>query len=725
VISEVTPVSQLVKESIWHFIGYFHLEELLSKTPIIYSGAGTYPQQTIDFPTTAPVSHEAKVLVSVGRETPSVKLALPAEPQVIFHLRAEPIVPVAVTLPEVNPPLDLSMVLPRPNGAAISIDTEHGGSGSASVKTVHQQVSAIYTVGESQYSDIHISQANALFDVDVMRGAPGAIAQAGLDHARMQALGEGAEELAELIEEAIEALPSNVIPESPADGIHRASATDDGELQIKVPLESDVAAETVEPGRYVNGERVGDAEAARDVIEAQVGKIDSALEAATPVEHGQGAPVTTPDGGAVHVATGPGPTGGIAQEAVTGGNDLVNAAMLYDLADAAGSMIVRGDVHVTDAIVQVNVLQDNDQANASGDHASGFSSAGFLAAAVAANEAGSGGADNAVTTAAVFVQETGPVYGNVMLGGWPGSLIWQVDYVQGNLYDLTTVEQTNLILDGDIAEQTTTGTHFVATLGEDGAINLVQLSELGASYDLIIVGGHLYEVNAIVQVNVLLDDDIVDQVAEGDGGSQAINTDGNTLSNDAAIVRIGGDSYKPLDGSPEALAHAIGSMQTEFDASLTTGLPGNGTDTLKVLYITGDYYNYNVLVQTNLLHDADQVQQVAPAAGGAAEAGQPSGTAQTADTGSNTLQNVALLVNVDSTSDYQFVGGEVYEDTLLVQANIVADEDEGNAADLHPDVVATLAALSGGADDAAPGGDSPVDHAGTSASVDVIGGVLA
>jgi hypothetical protein len=335
-----------------------------------------------------------------------------------------------------------------------------------------------------------------------------------------------------------------------------------------------------------------------------------------------------------------------------------------------------------------------------------------------------------VTNEAAFVEEPGPIYGNVVLGGVPGSLIWQVDYVQGNLYDLTTVEQYNVVVDMDISEQTTTGTHFVATLGENGAINLVQLSELGASYDLIIVGGNRYEFNAVVQVNVLLDDDIVDQVADGSAAAgQTTNTDGNLLDNDAAIVRIGGDSYKPLTGDPASLADAIDAKQTEFDYSLATGLPGNGTDTLKILYVTGDYYNYNILLQTNVLNDADHVQQVAPEASPPAgcqtgEAEGADGLTQTVDAGSNALQNIALLVNVGSTSDYQYVGGEVYEDTLLVQANIVADADTGTAADLHPDLVAAIAALSGSADDTASTHDIP-HHPDTSASVDVIGGVLA
>jgi hypothetical protein len=724
-------VSQLVTESVWHFAGYMHLEELLSRTPIRYSGAGEHGPLAIDSSATNPVREPADALFPGGKDAPALKVELSAGQPLIFvpqpgtHLfESEPSssppaleVPalerLAFQLPEVNAALDLTTVLPGMVGSAARAgivrqgEDEFDGEGATRVV----KVVATYTVGEDQHSDIHLAQANALIDADVLRGDPAALIDAGLEP-RLQEAGEVSPELLELVQDAIDVLPSDLAPPPLADGIERVNATLDSELKPELPEHGGGEAEAVEPGRYVNGERVGDSGTSADVIGGQIAKMDAAAEKVAPVEHGASEPQTSPDG-PVHVVTGDKPTGGVAQEAITGGNDLVNAAVLYDLADAQASMIVVGDIYVTNVIAQVNVLQDLDAIDSE--------SPALLGSVVAGND---------VSNEATFVEETGPIYGNVLLGGGPGSLIWQVDYVRGNFYDVTTVEQYNVVLDADIGEQTTTGSHFVATLGENGALNLAQLSELG-TYDLIIVGGNLYEFNAIVQVNVLLDDDAVKQAIDGPPsgqGAQSVDAAGNVLDNDAAIVRIGGDSYKPLAGDPAALADAVGNMQTEIDPTLATGLPGNGTDTLKVLYITGDYYNYNLLLQTNVLDDADQVQQVGAADTPAiadGEDGEQAGPAtQTAVTDGNALQNVALLVNVGSTSDYQFVGGQVYEDTLLVQANIVTDDGEATGSDLHPDVVAVIAAMSGSAGDAVAPHDTPHYHPDVGSGVDVMGGIL-
>jgi hypothetical protein len=66
----------------------------------------------------------------------------------------------------------------------------------------------------------------------------------------------------------------------------------------------------------------------------------------------------------------------------------------------------------------------------------------------------------------------------------------------------------------------------------------------------------------------------------------------------------------------------------------------------------------------------------------------------------------------------------VYEDTLLVQANIVTDDGEATGSDLHPDVVAAIAAMSGSAGDAVAPHNTPHDHPDVGSGVDVMGGIL-
>jgi hypothetical protein len=132
--------------------------------------------------------------------------------------------------------------------------------------------------------------------------------------------------------------------------------------------------------------------------------------------------------------------------------------------------------------------------------------------------------------------------------------------------------------------------------------------------------------------------------------------------------------------------------------------------------VSGDYYDYNVISQTNIISDVDAATQLLAAA--------PEG-AQDLAAGGNAVTNAALIVNVGSTSDYQYLGGTVYEESLLVQSNIITDDDETvHAANIHDDVVAVVAALSA----ASPDADAADASSGPSASdihhSDVLGGML-
>src|SRR5690606_6203039 len=117
----------------------------------------------------------------------------------------------AFKLPAVKPPLDLAEVLPG---------VMHTASGNGRTETAVTddvplpKISATYTVGESQVSDVHIAQPNALLDSDALRGDPAALLEAGLDTARLDALSEGSAELAELVQRTMDLLPEDVIPAS-------------------------------------------------------------------------------------------------------------------------------------------------------------------------------------------------------------------------------------------------------------------------------------------------------------------------------------------------------------------------------------------------------------------------------------------------------------------------------------------------------------------------------
>lgn len=692
-----------VTETIGHFIGYLHLEELLNKRPIHFSGDYLSREKTdFDFgvklrPSDSPAPFPQP---SAPAALPRIQELLPS-PSQTKPAGLSPTKEFGTVKP--LPRLEIDEVVPS---AAI------GGGGGGPVllgAPAIPIVNAVYTIGGSQYSFLEITQGNNLFDADVLLGDPAIIAAAGVGVSAGHSI-DVPQLLAELIDQARGLIPAGA--EVP--GNLFGNITTDEQNAGTAPVALEASGGTGEFTRVETNQSFVDGEATTvpdDIVAAQIARInETVVRVSTPYDSDKlASEEATPT--QVHVVTDGTPTGGIAQIATVGGNDSVNAAVLFDLADASASIIIEGNLHETNAITQINMLHDADAIE--------VSAAAFVEQAASKNIASN------VTS---FVDQPGTVYGNVSLGGVPGALNWSIDFVQGDFYDVTSLIQSNVIFDNDAIEQTTFDTHFTATLGVNGQLDVTQLLEFGKDYDLIVVGGDYFKVNSIVQINIVIDDDIIHQLSDGSGAvSQSFNANGNSLLNDAGIVNTGGANYKPLAGAPADLAEALGNLDTEFPYTFAIGLPGNGTDTLDVLYVTGNYYNYNLLVQTNVITDVDQVVQIAiPPPGSGDGAAEPGTVAQQASAGGNLATNLALIVNVDSTSDYQYLGGAHYEDTLLVQANIVTDEDTVlSGQTLHPDVVATIAALSGASEDGgADVGHSLPQGGGGSQHTDVMGGML-
>lgn len=113
---------------------------------------------------------------------------------------------------------------------------------------------------------------------------------------------------------------------------------------------------------------------------------------------------------------------------------------------------------------------------------------------------------------------------------------WVTATLEGSLISMNWIEQFNLMSDNDIASITLQANKTLLLMGENGALNHVSLLELGMSYDLIIVDGQVINLNAILQTNVLLDDDRI-MVSDGHGGR--ISSGDNLLINDATIHQVG------------------------------------------------------------------------------------------------------------------------------------------------------------------------------------------
>ena len=117
----------------------------------------------------------------------------------------------------------------------------------------------------------------------------------------------------------------------------------------------------------------------------------------------------------------------------------------------------------------------------------------------------------------------------------------------------------------------------------------------------------------------------------------------------------------------QALVAALQNGESTLDLANGFVLPGDGSGTMNVLFITGNYYDINVLEQTNIVSDSDVVMQTLE-----------NGESGYVATGGNELANDALLVTLGPLGG-QYVGGTEYAEATLVQTNIIAQ-----SADVQP-----------------------------------------
>lgn len=334
------------------------------------------------------------------------------------------------------------------------------------------------------------------------------------------------------------------------------------------------------------------------------------------------------------------PTDSSANMAVihTGDNLAMNFAGIVDTHGAIGTLVVLGDSYKSDVIVQTNVLVDQSVIAGTSDTA---------VIQAAGNEA---------NNVAEFVQTLAR---NPYEMGFFGGLHWNVDRVQGDYYDVKLVTQVNDMRDNDMVQHAATDHYKMVETGSNEQLNELTATQSGTQYDLTIVTGNYYSANWILQTNVLLNSDYV-QVNEGPGGagSETVSTGASWLTNSATIADYSGAS-SALSSDMRSLVSDLQRGEQTLDIDKGFVVPGDGSMSLNVLFITGNYYDFSVLRQTNVVSDSDVVQQTL----GNGESGYVS-------TGSNSLSNEALLITLGPLGGQQ-VGGQQYSESVLVQTNII------------------------------------------------------
>ncbi|BBF92548.1 hypothetical protein [Blastochloris tepida] len=406
----------------------------------------------------------------------------------------------------------------------------------------------------------------------------------------------------------------------------------------------------VEPGSYHNGERLAEDQTLPTDIGATVPEMPQPTN---------------------------GPTGDLGittQAAELGANGAYNSALIADANGACGTLVVLGDKFSLNAIIQINAYSDSDVINAYGG--AGYGTAGTIA----------GGGNQADNLAQVGFTEL-----EAMPSAKSGTP-YRIDVVEGDFFDIRTLYQSNTLLDSDGASLTTEGHFSLVRTGQNELVNLADLSDfdLFSYYDVIVIGGQYYDINAIIQLNLLNDNDAVSAggCGAGSGAGAGISTGGNSLLNDARIENYGTTNVQPLDDDMAKFSASLADGDAPDGAS-SWGFSDGGDGYIDVLYVTGNFFDINLLWQINTVTDVDAA---------ALQAGTDGSATQVVSTGANELQNQAIIVDVDAlTSEY--IGGDVYEGSILIQANLVESDEDSVVHHDTETLVPEVIAFTGGSDD--------------------------
>ncbi|MBS3648581.1 hypothetical protein KEU06_08055 [Pseudaminobacter sp. 19-2017] len=337
----------------------------------------------------------------------------------------------------------------------------------------------------------------------------------------------------------------------------------------------------------------------------------------------------------------------------TGSDVLINNAVLKNMWTASTVTAVVGDHIEINAIIQMNAWTDSDMVPAA---LGGWNKS--LAETMAFNigifERIENSADKDEPDAEV--SKSFPKY-------------WAVTEVTGDLMIVNWLEQITFMKDNDIGILSSSGATSFVYSGSNSAFNSTSIYELGIGYDLIVVGGSVYDVNLIQQVNILSDNDVIGAVPGFETtGEGAYSTSGNLLWNQAQIYNVGtGGPYEALPADYQETADKLAAGKQDIEDGVLSDDAFAGQTALRVLHIEGDLVNFQYVKQTNILGDEDQIALAMH------ESGAYSDAKWSVTTGNNALINNAAIVDLDSLGK-TYVGGDQYSQDFLFQADIIQQD---------------------------------------------------
>ncbi|WP_295512213.1 hypothetical protein [uncultured Sulfitobacter sp.] len=322
---------------------------------------------------------------------------------------------------------------------------------------------------------------------------------------------------------------------------------------------------------------------------------------------------------------------------IAGGNMEINETVIVAQHVDAPVIAVMGDMVAISAIAQVNVIHD---------YNSGATNISPM---------------NTSINAAMFASQHSVTSDAAPTAAFPVNVTAIVTRVDADLISVNWIHQYNYMSDHDTAQITFSGEDSFLDFGDNVLFNQVSLLEFAQGYDLIIVGGNMYDMSLIFQTNILFDDDAVHVAGAGPYSASM----GDNLAYNMALIQSNSiDSYIEMDSifAQAGADLAAGARVLSDDVQNHEVFDGHAP--LNILYISGDLINVSAIEQTNIIGDADQVAfEVEALLAG-------SDSIPTTTTGSNAAVNMATIQNYGADSTIM-VGGEVYDDLLLYQAELI------------------------------------------------------
>ncbi|MGH7095653.1 MAG: hypothetical protein ACREFB_19235, partial [Stellaceae bacterium] len=282
-------------------------------------------------------------------------------------------------------------------------------------------------------------------------------------------------------------------------------------------------------------------------------------------------------------------------EIIAGSNAQQNIAGILDDNAQNTSMIVLGNSYSTNAIFQTNLLHD------------------LTSITTAAPDALSSvlNASDNLNNFASFINGDSLLVSSGSSSGTPlTNTSWHVDVVNGDFYNINMVSQLNVLDAGSVSFQTTQSSFYEAITGANQQVNQFFLSATAPAFDLVIVEGNYQNANIVDQTNIVLNDSIIQAVLGVANGTLAISSGGNILANEASITSFPND----IHGLTSQQAAEAQNANNGFNADIA-GL-GPAVGQLNVLFVTGNYYDVNLVSQTNVLSDPNIALQMMDGNGG-------------------------------------------------------------------------------------------------------------